>query len=127
MKKILIVDDDAALRSAMKMVLSKQYQVLEAGSKKEGTALLNQMVPDLVLLDVMMETSSAGFEMAREMRQNSRFAKTKILMATNVDKDMKMDFRSAAKDPDWLPVDDYVVKPLDPKILLAKIEQLIGK
>ena len=51
---------------------------------------------------------------------------TKILMSTNVDNEMKMDFKKIAGDPDWLPVDDYVVKPVDPKGIMQKIERLIG-
>jgi DNA-binding response OmpR family regulator len=45
---------------------------------------------------------------------------------TSVDTEMKMDFKKIAGNEDWLPVDDYMVKPIDPKELLLKVEKLIG-
>ena len=57
MKKILVIDDDSALRDVMRAVLSSRYELREAGSKAEGLALLKTFTPDLVMLDVMMELS----------------------------------------------------------------------
>jgi DNA-binding response OmpR family regulator len=125
MKRILIVDDDRDLREVMRTVLEKQYKVQEAGSAKEGLAAAEKIVPDLVLLDVMMETLSAGFDLARELKTSKKTKQAKILMITNVDKAMKIDYQSETGDKSWLPVDDYLVKPVDPKVLLAKIQKLL--
>ena len=126
MKKILIIDDDADMRATMSTLLSKKYEVREAGSKKEGHEILKVFVPDLITLDVMMESPSSGFEMSRELKDSEKFNKIKILMLTNVDNEFKIDFKSEALDPHWLPVDDYFVKPLEPKTFLRKIKDLIG-
>ncbi len=125
MKKILIIDDDSALREVMKTVLSPVYELREAGSKTEGLALLTTFHPDLVILDVMMESVTAGFEAAREIKADRKFKKTRILMMTNVDRDTHIDYKSEAGDQAWLPVDDYVLKPVDPKSLLAKVQSLL--
>jgi CheY-like chemotaxis protein len=125
MKKILIVDDDAELRLAMKTVLSTLYVLREAGSKKEALGVLKTFIPDLVMLDVMMETDIAGFELAREIRADAKLQKVKILMMTNIDTESNLDFKSEAGDPAWLPVDDYMVKPFEPKALLAKVQKLL--
>ena len=46
-------------------------------------------------------------------------------MMTNIDTQSNLDFKSEAGDPTWLPVDDYMVKPVEPKALLAKVEKLL--
>ena len=125
MKKILIIDDDKELREVMTTVLSPAYECREAGSKKEGLAILKSYNPDLVILDVMMESMNAGFEAAREIKSNKKFRNVKIMVITNVDRKMGMDFKSEAGDKAWLPVDDYIVKPIDPKTLVSKVQKLI--
>jgi CheY-like chemotaxis protein len=125
MKKVLIIDDDADLREAMKAVLSGTYELREAGSKKQAIETLKTYTPDLVLLDVMMESNNAGFELAREIKSNKKLHAVKILMITGIDNEMKIDFKKEAGDKDWLPVDDYIVKPVEPKTLLSKIQKLL--
>ena len=125
MKSILIVDDDRDLREVMKTVLAKHYSVREAGSAKEAWAALAKFSPDLVLLDVMMESISAGFTLAREIRNEKKHGNVKILMITNVDREMNIDFKAEAGEKTWLPVDDYIVKPVDPRDLLAKVQKLL--
>ncbi|MBD3308503.1 response regulator, partial [candidate division KSB3 bacterium] len=104
MKKILIIDDDPDIREVLTTVLEGKYELREAGSREEGEQAVNEFLPDLVILDVMMEKHDSGFEMARGIKQNAKLKDVKILMSTNVDKEMKMDFKKIAGDPDWLPV-----------------------
>lgn len=127
MKKVLIIDDDPDIREVVKTILEGQYDVREALNREDGEKTLQTYVPDLVVLDVMMERHDSGFEMARDIKHDARLKQAKILMLTNVDNEMKMDFKSTAGDPDWLPVDDYQVKPIDPKTFLPKVQALIGK
>jgi DNA-binding response OmpR family regulator len=124
MKKILIVDDDADIRDAIVTVLSTKYELRQADGKTQAIATLKTFTPDLVILDVMMESVSAGFELAREIKQSA--SSPKILMLTGVDKEMNLDFKTEAGNADWLPVDDYVTKPVVPKTLIEKIALLLG-
>jgi DNA-binding response OmpR family regulator len=126
MKKILIIDDDSDLREAMKIVLEKNFEIEEAGGKEESYEILKRSTPHLIILDVMMETTSSGFELARELKQDERLRAVKILMLTSVDSITNVDFKSEAGHSDWLPVDDYMNKPIEPKLLLEKVNNLIA-
>jgi CheY-like chemotaxis protein len=125
MKKVLIIDDDADLRDAMKTILGAAYSLREAGSRKQALEILKTFTPDVVLLDVMMESNNAGFELAREIKGNAKLKNAKILMITNIDREMNLDYKKEAGDKDWLPVDDYIVKPVEPKTLLSKVQKLV--
>jgi CheY-like chemotaxis protein len=127
MKKILLVDDDADLREAMKTVLSGTYEVREADNKNEGLSLVKDFRPDLVLLDVMMESDSAGIELAREIKNSPDLGQTKILMITSIDSALAFDFKAAAGDPAWLPVDGYINKPVHADDLVAKIKAMMDQ
>jgi len=124
MKKILIVDDDADIRGALSAVLSGGYELKEADGSESARKQLPAFRPDLILLDVMMETMSAGFDLAREIKGQSM--PPKIIMLTSVDKETNIDFKSEAQDPEWLPVDGYLTKPVVPKTLIEKVKGLIG-
>jgi CheY-like chemotaxis protein len=126
MKKVLIIDDEPDTRDVLTTILEGKYDVKEAASREEGAKALKEFVPDLVVLDVMMEEYDSGFEMSREIKHDEQLKHAKILMLTSIDKKMKIDFKAEAGDPAWLPVDDYIVKPIKPKEFLAKVEELIG-
>ncbi len=123
MKKILIIDDDADMRDVMLTVLGKKYEVKTADSKTQGYEILESFSPDLILLDVMMESTTSGFEMARDLKNKDKFKDIKIIMLTSVDSESEIDFKSEAGNSDWLPVDLYLEKPVAPDILLDKIEK----
>ena len=126
MKKVLIIDDDPDIRDTLSAFLEGKYAVKEAASREEGAQALKEFVPELIVLDVMMEEYDSGFEMAREIKHNEQLKHAKILMLTSVDKKMNIDFKEEAGEPYWLPVDDYAVKPINMKEFLAKVEKLIG-
>jgi two-component system, OmpR family, response regulator ResD len=123
MKKVLIIDDDADIREIIVSILSGKYELRQAGGKKEAVKTFGEFKPDLVILDVMMESMTTGFELAREMK--SAAAAPKILMLTSVDRETDIDFKAEAGDPDWLPADGYLTKPLHPKVLIEKVKTLL--
>jgi len=126
--KILIIDDDPDIAEAMKVVLeSKKYQVVIARSGAEGLKKVDQEKPSLILLDVMMETGDKGFDVARTLKNDKDHKHIPILMLTAVKEKSGLDFKKEAGDKAWLPVDDYVDKPLKPDELIAKVTALLGK
>lgn len=125
MKKILLIDDDPDLREVMNAVLSPHYDLELADSKEAGYKMLENSIPDLIVLDVMMESYDSGFEMCRELKNSDKYKDIRILILTSVDKRMNIDFKAEAGDPDWLPADDYISKPVEPKELLEKVENLL--
>lgn len=72
MKKVLIIDDDPDIREVLTSRLEGKYELREAGSRKEGTKALKEFVPDLVVLDVMMEDLDSGIEMSREISHDEQ-------------------------------------------------------
>lgn len=126
MKRILVIDDDADIREIVKLTLGDAYELREAGSALDGEAMLEGYTPDLILLDVMMESATAGFDAARIFKGKPGMAGVKILMATSIDKELGIDFQATAGDPDWLPVDGYLVKPIDPQELRRKVAALLS-
>src|SRR3972149_3607192 len=125
--KILIVDDDPDLTKALKATLeSKNYIVITASNSEEGMEKINTDKPDLLVLDVMMATSEDGFEMARELKNNPQFKKMPILILTAIKGRTGIDFKSSAGDRDWLPVEGFLDKPVEPPVLLAEIKRLLS-
>lgn len=126
MPKILIIDDDPDITEGMRVVLeSENYQVFNAKSGEDGIKKVKQEKFDLVILDVMMETKDKGFEVAREIKKENK--NTPIIMLTAIKEKLGFDFKEEAGDQDWLPVDDYLDKPLKPQELISKVENLLKK
>jgi CheY-like chemotaxis protein len=132
-KKILIVDDDRDLVESLSQVLrSNGYETASAGSAAEGLNALLIVQPDLVILDVMMETDTAGFEAAgqiRSLRPTSRFRDIRtvpIIILTAIGQVTNSRFSLDPGD-NFLPgVDEFLTKPVDLDELLAKVGALIG-
>ncbi len=125
-KKILIIDDDADFVESTKVVLeAKGYKVSSAGNKEEGLEKVKQISPDLILMDVMMEKMSDGFDLSRKLKSEEKYKDIPILMITAIGEKTGFGFSDVAGDKTWLPVDDYVEKPISPEKLIAKLEKLL--
>jgi CheY-like chemotaxis protein len=125
--KILIIDDDPDITEAMAVVLENRgYEVRGARDGAEGMEMLQQSPPDLIILDVMMRTSQEGFELSRELKGNPQYKNIPILMLTAVKQKTGLDFKAEAGDPSWLPVEEYLDKPVKPNVLLEKVEDLLS-
>ena len=128
MARILIVDDDPDITESMRIILeSCRHAVKTAKNGEEGLKEARAAKYDLVILDVMMETMSKGFEVARSLKGVPANAKTPILLLTAIKESTGLDFEQEAGDKDWLPVDSYLEKPLKPNELLVKVESLLKK
>ncbi|MBN1509269.1 MAG: response regulator [Sedimentisphaerales bacterium] len=126
--RILIIDDDPDITEAMKIILeNKGYEVANALDSAEGMNRLKESRPDLIILDVMMRTSQEGFELSRELKHNVQYKDIPILMLTAVGQKTGLDFRSAAGDASWLPVEGFLDKPVKPDVLMAKVADLLDK
>ena len=125
-KKILLIDDDDALVEAYRTVLeSAGYAVATAPDARAGLAATRKSAPDLIVLDVMMESATAGIDLARGLRADGKLAKVKILMITSVSQKTGLDVGSSAGD-DFLPVDSFLEKPVDPRRMIEEVKALLG-
>ncbi len=124
--KILIVDDDPDITEAMRVILeNKNYVVSSAGGIDQAMECLEEDRPDLIILDVMMSTTQAGFILSRKLKADDKYKDIPILMLTSIKDKMGIDFKSAAGDESWLPVDEYLTKPVKPDVLIEKVGKLL--
>jgi CheY-like chemotaxis protein len=125
-RKILIVDDDVDLSSSLRVILEHAgYEVQTGASRPEGMAKVRTERPDLIVLDVMMETWQDGFEMCRELKGDPQFKKTPILMLTSIEDVTGIEIKASVGDPVWLPADAFLDKPATPEAFLATIGNLL--
>lgn len=130
MARVLIIEDDPDFIEAMSLILEvASHDVEYAQSAEAGLKKVKEFKPDLIILDVMMETETAGFHVAYQLRNTdpsseyADYAKVPILMITSVAEKAKMTF-DPEKDKDFLPVDAYAEKPIRPDQLLNYVKEL---
>lgn len=129
MTRVKIVDDDQELANNTADILKSQgYEVSVCLSAKEALDELTNDIPDILILDVMFpDNPSAGFELAREIRNAEPIKQLPIIMLTGVNQHFPVGFSSDDIDPDWMPVQDFLEKPVDAMELIKKIEALLQK
>ena len=126
-KKVLMIDDDPEFVDAISNLLdAKGYQVHTASNGKDGVAKAKAEDPDIILLDVMMTTKHEGFDVARELHEDSKAKDIPIIMMTGIRKEMNLPF-GFEPDETWLPVKNVLEKPVKPEVLLKAIEENIRK
>lgn len=129
MARILVIDDDPDMILAARLCLEEAgHEVLEAHSGTAGLEKIESDNPDLIILDVMMDSTTEGFQVALKLRSpdpTSSYATYRdipILMLTAIHSTTKMRF---GPDDDYLPVDAFIDKPLDPDKLVEKVQLLL--
>ena len=128
---ILIIDDDPDSVEAMRLPLEATgYRVSHAASGTEGLAKVKELNPGLIILDVMMDTTTEGFQVSLTLRspdphsEYAAYSHIPILMLTAIHTTTPLRF---APDQNYLPVDTFIEKPIDPDVLLSKIAKLLAK
>lgn len=118
-KKILLIDDEHDILEILSYNLEKEgYEVFTATNGNEGIEMAKQILPDLILLDVMMPEKD-GIETCQDLRKIKELQKTLIvfLSARSEEFSQLAGFQAGAND--------YVVKIIKPKILISKINALL--
>ncbi len=116
---VLVVEDNADVRAYIKDYLVPMYQVAEARDGAEGIEKAEEIVPDLILTDVMMPKKD-GYEVCRTLKRDEKTSHVPIILLT-----------AKAESQDKLEgleigADDYLIKPFEPKELLARVRNLIS-
>ncbi len=123
--KILVVDDDLDVLESRKIVLEhNNYQVATAASVAVAKEILEREKIDLILLDVMMEKDSDGFNFAHYVKKNEKYKHIPIVLATAVSQKTRFKF-DIETDGDFLPVEKILEKPIDPDDLVVTIRGLL--
>ena len=125
-KKILIVDDDKDYGDALKIVLENNgFKVHHALNVQDGRKTVEADRPELIILDVMMDKHTDGFDFCYSLKHDKAYSDIPILMVTAVTGKTGFKF-SPETDGEYLQADDYVTKPIPASELLLRVKKLIG-
>jgi two-component system alkaline phosphatase synthesis response regulator PhoP len=119
-KRILIIDDEPDIIKVIRYRLkSMGYEIATAINGKEGLEAVRAIKPDLVLLDYLMPLLN-GAEVCKEIRNDALLKHIPvILMTASIPTELEENIQTMG-------VDDYILKPFDPEVLIDKIKKLIG-
>ena len=118
-KKVLIADDEPNIVAAIEFLLKQRgYEVHAAPDGSEALRIVEQVVPDLVLLDVMMPQTS-GYEVCQAIRKRAEWRHIKIIMLSAKGRDAEV-VKGLAMGADL-----YVTKPFSTRELMARIDGLL--
>jgi CheY-like chemotaxis protein len=124
-KKVLIIDDDPDFVESIKGVLeARGYKVDSALEGTEGLNKAREIIPDLILLDVMMARDTEGFEISRDLPKDDVLKNIPVIIITGIREKMNLAF-GFEPDSTWLPVKAVLEKTVKPDQLLEKVEEFI--
>lgn len=125
MAKILIVDDDPDFVEATRMVLEKaKHKVISASSGKSGIKRVKEDKPDLVILDVIMDTVLEGLSVSNQIHEAAELSKTPILMVTSI---ASSEYASMFPTDEYIHVSAFLTKPVLAKELLSQVDRVLAK
>ncbi|MCP4220693.1 MAG: response regulator [bacterium] len=115
---ILVVEDNEEMRAYIREPLEAEYTVREAVNGKEGIRLAREIIPDLIISDIMMPEAD-GYQLARELKKDVRTSHIPIILLTAKASEGSMveGLETGA--------DDYITKPFNTRILNVRIRNLI--
>jgi len=125
---IMVIDDDVQLVETVRVLLeSVGYDVVYSYRAEEGMEKARQLMPDLVLLDVMFAVppGTDGFEISRRFHQDPELQHIPVLMLSGVKKVLDFPFQ-VGPDETWMPVAGFLEKPIKPNELIEAIEKTLA-
>jgi CheY-like chemotaxis protein len=132
--KVLLVDDDRDLVAALRLAFERKgYRVSAAHDAADGLRKAEEERPDLIVLDVMMPSATEGFHFvwALRRREEEYFRAVPIVVLTAIHERTDLRFYPDSGDGtykagEYLPVQEFMDKPVDPARLLRRVGELIG-
>lgn len=125
--KVVVVDDDRDYLFTMETFLKRNdFNVFTADNGKDGIALIKNQQPDVILLDVMMETLFSGYEVCKAVRSDPDVEFTPIVGISGMGDDIGVKYEQYQDDEYFTP-DIFVEKPVDKELLIDIISQAIEK
>lgn len=121
--KILVVDDDPDFVEITRMILSAEgYEVMTASSGDQALQVMRETPPDLLILDVMMVGVLDGVNLAHVMEEDPTLHHIPILMVSSI---TSSPMAPMFPTDEYLPIDGWISKPVQPKQLLAEVRRLL--
>jgi len=125
-KQLLMIDDDPDFVEGIKSILATgNYDIDVAYNPKDGLAALQRKRYDLLLLDIMMGRGAEGVMIARKMGRDPKLREIPVLIMTGIREQIAFLFGSQALHPHFVAVDELLEKPVDPRLLLERVEALL--
>ena len=124
-QEILVIDDDPNFAVILKPILeSKGYKIITANNKDEAIKVLRRRKPDLILLDIMMEKMTDGFDICHKLKHDPEMKTIPVLAVSSITAETGFRF-SPATDGEYFEADDFMEKPVEPTALLARVDKLL--
>jgi len=124
-KNILVVDDDIDLLEQVAFVLASEgYNIIKAQGQKEGEEALLTTIPDLAVLDLMMENMDSGFVLCHHVKR--LYPDTPVILLTAVKAATGIDFHPDSDEAaSWVKADVVMDKPVRPEQLRNEVRRLL--
>lgn len=124
MAKILVVDDDPDFVKVTTKVLEKAgHRVISAANGAKALKAMRQDRPDVVLLDIMMSYILDGLDVSREMAEDPTLKNIPVIMVTSL---TGVKGSGVFPTDEYVPVDEWLSKPVDPETLLARVNKALS-
>ena len=118
-RNVLVVDDEPNIVISIKFLMKqKGYEVRTASNGEEALQALNEKVPDLILLDVMMPKPD-GYEVCQKIRATAKWKDIPVIMLTAKGREVEREKGFA------MGADDYITKPFSTQELVAKVQAIL--
>lgn len=128
--KILIIDDDPDFIDAVTSILeSSHYEAISADGPKSAKEKIFSEKPDLILLDIMMDSLFDGFSLCHSIKTSKEFkefSNVPIIFVSAVKEITGSRFKFQGEDQGMVGPDDYLDKPVKPDVLISHIEKLLA-
>ena len=130
MASVLIIDDDLDIVDSMTMILEANGHKVSVKTDTDNIVdAAKEVNPDIIILDIMFpEDPHAGFTAARALEADSKVKDIPVLLLSAVNQRSNLSFGFAESDisDDFMPVEGFLEKPVEPAMLLAKLGELLG-
>lgn len=126
MKKILLIDDDQDLLRSFQVALENQgFSIYTAGNGQDGYEMLQNEVPDLLVLDVMMDTNLEGYNLLHKIKKESKYRDLPVILLTGMSDQLGVNLYSGVDDEAMFPNVHFQDKPVDPIRLGIMIQKML--
>ncbi|MDD5217268.1 MAG: response regulator [Candidatus Omnitrophica bacterium] len=124
-KKILIIDDDADFTEACKIFLEASgYQVAFEIQEREAIDKVRSFKPDVIILDIKMQTETGGFDIADKIREDPELYRIPVVFLTGYFQRVALSGKEGEVIQRWQNVKGVLDKPVKPAVVLALIHQI---
>ena len=126
--KILVVDDDIDyVESTAAILEANGYEVVAAYDGKEGLETAKSELPQLIIIDLMMNTLNEGYDFCRDIRSDERFEEIPLLMISSAHQHEMFKDANFVPDEIWFPIDTFLDKPIDKEALLKYVSKFLKR